>query len=597
MVVLMTFAFLAGTATVLSPCILPILPAVLASAVGSTRWRPLGMVLGLVVSFAFFTLTLTTIVSLFGVSADLLRLGGAVVIGLFGVVMIVPRLQHKFEELATYMPNVGWGGEGKGFVSGALVGASLGLVWAPCAGPILAAVTTVVATNRISPQAVFVTLAYAFGAGVPMLAIAYGGRRVISRVDAINKHTVALQRSFGVVMVAFALTFFVGLDRQVQAALVQGVPVEWTNALIGLEDRPEVRDALDDIRGRRPEAPSGAAQAAPAPQIVDSQPAESRDAGLLPASELPDMGPAPELEGIVGWVNGEPATIASLRGKVVIVDFWTYSCINCIRTLPYLNDWHAKYADDGLVILGVHTPEFEFEKSRDNVARATQQYGIQYLVAQDNNYATWEAYDNLYWPAKYIIDANGRVRYTHFGEGEYEKAEAVIRTLLAEAGMKAAADGGSIGGYALAPGRTPETYLGAARLGPLASPEPVRPGTQQEFSLPERLQRDQFALAGTWTLAPEHAQAGEGARLDIRFFADKVYLVLTPESGGDEVEVLLDGRRVGDGSAGADALDGVVEVNEPRLYTLVDLRGQPGEHTLTLRFLRGGTNAYAFTFG
>ena len=455
-------------------------------------------------------------------------------------------------------------------------------------GPILAAVTTLVATNKISLGATAVTASYAMGAGLPMLLIAYGGRRVISRTRSINRHTATLQRAFGVIMVAFALTFFAGVDRTVQAALVQSVPVEWTNALTGLEDQGGVRSALDDLSGRQPQPGSAAAQ--PAANTATPSPEQA-------ATSLPDLGPAPEFQGISDWINGGPVTLESLKGKVVLVDFWTYSCINCIRTLPYLNDWNQRYADSGLVIVGVHTPEFEFEKSTENVAQAVHQYGIKYLVAQDNQYATWMAYDNIYWPAKYIVDANGRVRYTHFGEGKYEETENVIRSLLEEAGAASSTSPSEMPEYALSDGRTPEIYLGAARQAILASPQLLFPGQTQAFSAPDQLRQNQFAFGGEWQVDEEYALAGPDARLDLRFMADKVYLVLAPEGDGEKVNVLLDGQVIDSSLAGSDVQDGSVSVNEARLYQLVDLHGSPGAHQLSLRFTTGGTRAYAFTFG
>ena len=583
MVLLLPFAFLAGVVTVMSPCILPLLPIILASAFGNSRWRPLGVVLGLVVSFAFFTLALTSLVTLLGIPADALRLGGAIIIGLFGLVMVVPTLNHRFEGLTRRLSGFGSivpvGGD---FWGGAPVGGSLGLVWAPCAGPILASVTTLVATNRISWEAVVVTLTYALGVGTPMLLIAYGGRRIVRRVDWLSWRAATLQRAFGVVMIAFALTFFTGWDRTVQTALVQSVPPEWTNTLTSFEQLPAVRDALNALKGRESASPS---PIAPAP------------AKQGPAADLSDLGPAAEFVGISGWLNGEPATLASLRGKVVLVDFWTYSCINCIRTLPYLNDWHAKYKDAGLVIVGVHTPEFAFERSRANVAKAIQQHGIGYLVAQDNDYATWEAYDNLYWPAKYLVDARGRLRYAHFGEGKYGETESVIRTLLAEAGREATTNASEMKDYALVGGRTPELYLGAARQANLASPERFVGGQALSFSLPSNLPRDRFAFAGEWTIEEEYARPAAGARLDLQFYADDVYVVLVPGEQPDEVEVLLDGRPLDASTAGADSVRSLVEVAEPRLYHLVNLRGSPGEHRLSLLFRHGGSGAYAFTFG
>ena len=578
------------------------LPAVLASALGGQRLRPVGVVSGLVVSFAFFTLSLTWLVSQLGISADSLRLGGAVVIGLFGLVLVAPPLLGCLEALTARLPGLADSSRsGGGYWGGALVGASLGVVWAPCAGPILAAVAALVATSRLTPQAVVVMISYSLGAGLPMLAIAYGGRRALSRARSLNRHSATLQRVFGVVMIAFALTLFAGVDRTVQVALAQVVPPEWTDALTAIEDRPQVRSGLASLGPDGTSVPKATTASAPAAQTtasVATPPAPAK-------STLRDLGPAPELRGIVGWLNGEPVTLASLRGKVVLVDFWTYSCINCIRTLPYVTEWDRKYRDSGLVVLGVHTPEFEFEKSRANVEQAVEQYGIRYLVAQDNNYATWQAFDNSYWPAEYFVDANGRIRYEHFGEGGYDESDAVIRDLLAEAGLTASAGipAAAVSASSVSAGRlleliTPETYLGALlQKQQLVSPERGLLGRPRRFSLPTQVPPNCYALDGEWTVGAEEITASAGARLDLSFYADQVYLVLKPGVADARVEILLDGASIGDAKAGRDVRSGVLTVEDARLYNLVDLRGKPGQHTLSLRFEDGGTSAYAFTFG
>ena len=272
MLLVAAFAFLAGVVTVLSPCILPVLPIVLASALGGSRLRPLGVVLGLVASFTLFTLTLTALVGATGVSADALRVAGGVVIGLFGIVLVVPRLQSYLEVVTGRLAGRAGGTNALGFGGGLIVGASLGLVWAPCAGPILASVTTLAATNRVGPEAAAIALAYALGAGLPMLLIAYGGRGAMARVRGLGRHTPAIQRAFGVVMVLFALSFLAGYDRQIQTALVEAVPIEWTNRLLAIEDQPAVREQLDRLLGRTTAVPVSPAA----------------DSGGLPA-----FGPAP----------------------------------------------------------------------------------------------------------------------------------------------------------------------------------------------------------------------------------------------------------------------------------------------------------------
>ena len=312
---------------------------------------------------------------------------------------------------------------------------------------------------------------------------------------------------------------------------------------------------------------------------------------------LPVDSDFPSLDEASGWLNSQPLTAAELRGKVVLIDFWTYTCINCIRTLPYLRAWDEEYRDDGLTIVGVHAPEFPFERDAGNVAEAIEENGLRYPVVQDNDFGTWNAFGNQYWPAKYLIGADGEVRYVHFGEGSYEETEAAIRSLLEEAGDSARL-GGRVGpqhAETADPGlRTPETYLGSERA--MGFREPPVDGVR-DYSAPpaEELGLNELAYDGRWRVAPLSATAIQDASLSLRFKARRVFLVLGSEAGPASVYVQLDGRPVAPAEAGEDVENGVATVGEQRLYRLVDLDAV-GEHTLTLDF-DAGISGYAFTFG
>ncbi len=583
MLTLLLFAFLSGLVTIAAPCIWPILPIILSSAATGGKRRPLGIVTGLVASFTVATLALSSLVRALGFSPDGLRLFSVVVIALLGVSLLVPAVGTRLEGFVSRL--LGRFGksraEGAGFGSGFLTGAALGIVWAPCAGPILAAVATLAATRSVSIEAVLVTLAFGVGIGIPLFLFAIFGQRLFSANRFLRAYTGRIQQVFGVIMILAAFAIYTGYDKTLQSKLLDLFP-NYGSFLNRFEDRPEVEKALDDLR-------------------KDSSGGLSGDRTESKASEsgLPVLGTAPEFRGISNWLNtdGKPLAMADLRGKVVLVDFWTYSCINCIRTLPYVTGWYKKYKDDGLVVVGVHTPEFAFEHKTKNVADAMRRYGIEYPVAQDNDYGTWQAYSNRYWPAHYLIDAEGRVRYTHFGEGKYDETEKNIQKLLEEAGMMAEKQEVlSITGEGTTRGQTPETYLGLARMDRFASPERAEP-LSRTYSIPETIRLHSFAYGGEWNLDAERAMTGTGSSLALRFRGNKVFLVLAPPPGSiGTVRVLLDGATV-TGDAGADVVDGTVTVDSDRLYELIDLHGRDGEHTLRLEFDTPGTAAYAFTFG
>lgn len=567
MLVLVGFAFLAGIVTILSPCILPVLPIILSGATIGDKKYPFGVIAGFIVSFSFFTLFLTAIVNLTGLSADFLRYLAMFVIFVFGLVLVVPKFQLYFEILATKISvrkKQSKVGEVKtGFGAGFFVGTSLGLVWTPCVGPILASVIALALSGSVNGSAVLITLAYALGTAIPMFAIMYGGRSVFQKVPWLLKNLGKIQRVFGVLLLIVAVAIFFNWDRRFQTYVLEKFP-NYGAGLTNFETSELVQNQLQGMDMATP--------------LVDGE-----------------YKTAPELIGTGEWFNSEPLTIESLRGKVVLVDFWTYTCINCIRTFPYIQAWHEAYAKDGLVIIAVHTPEFEFEKSASNVEEAIKDFGLTYPVVQDNDFKTWKAYENHYWPAKYLIDANGNIRYTHFGEGKYEETEAMIRDLLEESGNQVSGEGVNKAGYEIY-SNTPETYLGHKRVDHFASPEGVKADQSFEYSFPDTLGENNFALAGSWKIEGEKAMASKDAALQFNFDSKKVFLVMNPVNGQKgKVEVLLDGKPIAD-FGGKDVKDGFVMIDTDRLYELVDL-AEPGRHILELKFLDGNTELYAFTFG
>ena len=574
----MAFAFLAGAATALSPCVLPVLPVALSAGVTGGRRRPLGVVTGLALSFAFATVALVYVIDALGLPGDLLRnLAIAVLFG-FGIALLLPPVSARLEAWIGRVVPKPSARSGDGFVSGLLLGGSLGFLYAPCAGPILAGVITVSASQSFTAGRLGVALSYAIGSAVVLYFLMIGGRRLTAR---LAPQAGRLQMAMGAVMVVVALAMAGSYDTRFQTAIANDLPAFVVNPTKELEERGDVGEQLANLRTQR----HGVGTAAAGPSAA--------------GEALPVLGRAPDFTGNQEWFNtpgGRPLSLRELRGRVVLVDFWTYTCINCIRTLPYLKAWDERYRDRGLTIVGVHTPEFPFEREAGNVADAIEQNGIRYPVAQDNDYATWNAYANQYWPAKYLIDAQGRVRYAHFGEGEYEETEAAIRELLAKAGHRpGAARAQARVETASARVTTPESYLGSARADRFVNGR-LAPGTQTFAVPPSGLAPDSLAYEGKWRIAPEDATAVAGSRLHLAFGARKVFLVLGSRGGQPRrMQVLLDGKPLPRRFAGTDVHGGVATIDRQRLYRLVELP-RAGRHVLSLR-LAPGISGYAFTFG
>ena len=592
MLILILFAILAGAGTALSPCVLPVLPALLASGGVGGRRRPLGVVLGLTVTFTVTIVGIAKVVGGVGLGSDPLRDLAVVVLFASGFVLLVPSVGDRLEARLSRLTAFGAAGaqdRGDGFRSGLLVGAALGFVYTPCAGPILAAVISV---SAASGRTVAVAIAYAFGSAVVLLGLTLGGRALFDRVRRAGRGPL-LQRTLGVIMILTALAIVTELDVRFDQQVAERIPD--VNLTASLEKSHAVESRLHELSGHE-------AKFKPSSSTPTAAHGAS-DASLLAiAHKLPNAGPAPDFIDTEDWFNtgagghsNTPLTLTSLRGRVVLVDFWTYTCINCIRTLPYLKAWDATYRGQGLTIVGVETPEFSFERDASNVSDAISQFGIKYPVVQDNEMGTWNAYQNEYWPADYLIDAKGNVRYAAFGEGDYDKTETAIRALLAEAGHDVAGHSHPTDVIVPSQEATPETYLGTARgqgwvTGPIAGVHDYGAGH------PGPLEVNDFAFSGTWNTAAQPVTAVANAGIDVEFQAKNVYLVLS--SAGNvprQVQVLLDGHPIPAADAGADVHNGEVTVKDQRLYTLVSLPHN-GRRRLSLRFAPGVTG-YAFTFG
>jgi cytochrome c biogenesis protein CcdA/thiol-disulfide isomerase/thioredoxin len=545
--VLLSIAFLAGMITALSPCVLPVLPLLLAgSAASESRWRPFAIIAGLVVSFTAFTLAGAALLSALGLPEDLLRTLAIVMLFVLAASLLSERVARTLERPFLFLTRRPVARESSGFV----VGVSAGLVMVPCAGPVLAAVAAVAASGQVTWRVVLVTVAYSVGHAIPLLALAIGSQRLTSGMRVVRTHAHVLRQGAGVV---------VGLTA---VAIAMNVPERLATAVPGYTQSFQERIEQSSSAQRELARLSG----------TDASAAQGK---------TPSEG-APEIQGIETWINtpdGTPLTLAGLRGRVVLVDFWTYSCINCLRTLPHVEAWDRAYRAAGLTIIGVHSPEFAFERVPDNVRAAVKRLGVRYPVALDNDFATWRAYSNQYWPAKYLIDRSGRLRFHHFGEGSYEDTERRIRALLGE---QVAIRPTSIDDGTPTEVTTPESYLGYERLARFANGR-AAPDVEWEYTFPNApLPNDALAYAGRWKVERERIVAGRDARLRLRFQAKDVFLVL---EGEGRFDVLVDGRPV----------HAVPVSGRPRLYS-VGRFPHPRRGLLELRF-SPGISAYAFTFG
>jgi cytochrome c biogenesis protein CcdA/thiol-disulfide isomerase/thioredoxin len=622
MITLIVVGFLAGVITSISPCVLPVLPVVLTAgtsrrdpvpvAVGATAvpvgagagpdetepepptearrvrsWRPYGVVLGLVISFSVSTLFGSLVLSALHLPQDLLRDAGIVVLVLIGVGLIWTRFGEQLERPFARLSGRQVNPDSNGIV----VGLGLGLLFVPCAGPVLATIAVVGATHQVGFSAIILTAAFGIGVGVPLLVLAVAGDAIARRTGILRERARGIRIASGIVMIVVAAVIGLNLTNGLQTAL----PGYTTALQNSVEQNPGVANKLGQL-AKSGNGPGSAAAAGGTGSTSGGSNTNANTGSGAAANEnapcsvdgqtLENCGQAPDLTGITGWLNtggNKPISLASLRGKVVLIDFWTYSCINCQRTLPHLEAWYNAYQSSGLEIIGVHTPEFAFEHVTSNIKAQAQTLGVKYPIAIDNNYATWNAYSNQYWPAEYLIDPTGVIRHVNFGEGDYSGTEELIRQMLSNVKP----------GVALPPATeladktptetlTPETYLGQQYAPLHTSGTAPTPNVAQKFQFPSKLQSDTFALAGTWNDGNEALTAGPNAKLELSYQARNVYLVI---GGSGKVTVQVNGK-----TTSVQTIAGV-----PKLYTLVG--NANGQRALLTLDVTPGVQAYDFTFG
>jgi|HubBroStandDraft_4_1064222.scaffolds.fasta_scaffold58621_1 cytochrome c biogenesis protein CcdA/thiol-disulfide isomerase/thioredoxin len=586
--ILFVLSYVGGVLTIISPCILPVLPFVFARADQPFVKSGLPMLLGMAATFALVA-TLAAVGGGWAVQANEYgRTIAIVVLAVLGVTLLFPSLADRLTRPlvavgARLSASADSGGHSQTILPSFLLGIATGLLWAPCAGPILGLILTGAALNGANAQTSLLLLAYAAGAATSLAVALLIGGRVFAAMKRSLGVSEWIRRGLGVAVLVGVAAIALGLDTGVltQASLA---------STAGLEQ------GLLDKFGKEARPPGGQGSMA----MAAKPPAD-------PTGPLSVEGGLPALDGAVEWLNSPPLTKQGLRGKVVLIDFWTYSCINCLRAIPYVRAWAQKYKDQGLVVIGIHTPEFAFERNADIVKRAVRDLKIDYPVAIDSNFALWRAFDNQYWPAHYFIDAEGRIRHHHFGEGQYAESEHVIQQLLAEtgktdiakgvvavtaAGAEAAADTGNV--------KSPETYIGFMRSENFSSPGGIVQDVDHVYALPTDLRLNQWALNGTWKIEDERAILGAaGGGIAFRFHARDLHLVLGAGDDGKPVRfrVLLDGQRPGDDHGADIDANGEGTVTGQRLYQLVRQHGPVKERTFEIQFLDPGVQAFAFTFG
>jgi len=609
---LFILAYSAGVFTIISPCILPVLPFVF-SRVGKGFWRAgLPMLAGMGASFALIA-SLASLAGEWVVTTNhYARLAAMILLGVFGLALLWPRL-------ATFLakPAVALGvklsapqlsvphGEKQASISGsALLGVATGLLWAPCAGPVLGLILTGAALQGANAQTSLALLAYAAGAATSLaLALLVGGR-ILALMKRMLKIGEGLRRGGGVAVLVSVTVIALGLDTSILAQLSSAS----TNAI---EQR--LIDEMNAGVGTKPAPPVMMMSAAPAmmaanPAMMMAAPNSHENSAAILPIDVNNPSFAPPFTGATAWLNSQPLTFEDLKGKVVLVDFWTYSCINCVRAIPYIRAWAEKYREQGLVVIGVHTPEFAFERDIDNVKRAIANQKITYPVAIDNHYAIWRAYNNQYWPAHYFIDMQGRIRAHHFGEGDYENSERIIQQLLAEAGkadivtdVVSVAATGAEAASDLRNVRSPETYIGFRRIENFVSPGGIAPDAIKQYASVSDLRLNEWGLAGKWFVGEEYARLEEKqGNIAFRFHARDLHMVLGANSEHQPVrfKVTIDGMPPGDAHGVDVNTQGEGIVTGERLYQLIR---QPtdsiGAHEFKIEFLDPGVQAYAFTFG
>ncbi len=608
---LIVLAYLGGVLTIVSPCILPVLPFVFSRANQPFVRNGLPLLAGMALTFAIVA-SLAAVGGGWVVAANQYgRWLALALVAVFGLTLLLPHLSERLTRpLVTAGSRLSESVQQDGtpkMASSVLLGIATGLLWAPCAGPILGLILTGAALQGANTTSTLLLLAYAAGAATSMAAALLLGRRVFAALKRSLGAGEWVRRGLGAAMLAGVAAIALGIDTGVLARLSTASTGGLEQKLVERLNQPHGEDPTT-MRGNPGTMMRGASQAPAEGAAMMSAGAAMRMSGPSnKAPALPDEGIAPSLDGATQWLNSKPLSGQDLRGKVVLVDFWTYSCINCLRTLPYVKAWAEKYRDQGLIVVGVHAPEFAFERDIGNVSKAMKDLGINYPVAVDNQYAIWRAFKNQYWPAHYFIDATGRIRHHHFGEGGYAESERVIQQLLQEAGSSQSTMGLTevdAGGVQLAANMdevaSPETYLGYERAENFLSTPKAVPDRTATYREPERPRLNTWGLAGQWMVGPESALlTGPSGSIVYRFKARDLHLVLSPGPDGKPVrfKVRIDGKPPGTAHGVDVAADGSGTVTGQRLYQLVRQSGVVTEHTFSIEFLDSGVSAYAFTFG
>jgi cytochrome c biogenesis protein CcdA/thiol-disulfide isomerase/thioredoxin len=586
--ILLFLAFLGGILTIISPCILPVLPFVFAKADQPFRKSGLPLLAGMAVTFAAFA-AIATVGGAWIVRANQYgRVLALVVLAIFGLTLLWPaladRLSRPFVQLGSRLSQPSGSDSQPSVLRSLLLGIATGLLWAPCAGPILGLILTGAALQGASERSVFLLLAYAAGAATSLAVVLLAGGRVFAALKRSLGAEVWIRSVLGVAVLAGVAAIALGLDRGV---LTQ----------ISLASTSGVEQSLIDRFHPNTQAQNDSQKKPGSMMMMMSASATGAAAG---PQELPD------LSGAVAWLNSPPLNRDQLKGHVVLIDFWTYSCINCLRSIPYVRAWADRYKDSGLVVIGVHTPEFAFEKDLDNVKRAVGEFKITYPVALDDDYKIWKAFNNSYWPADYLIDATGKIRHHHFGEGKYDETEEQIQELLKEHNGQLSVNGlvkVAATGAEAAPDsdvESPETYVGYDRADSFLSPGGLKQDVAHVYSLPKHLELNQWGLSGNWT---DHKQVAslDSARGKIvyRFHARDVHLVLGPAANGKPVRfrVLIDGKAPGENHGVDTDAQGDGKIVDHRLYQLIRQKDPIEDRTFEIEFLDPGAQAFAFTFG
>lgn len=542
-----SLAFLEGLGLIVSPCILPVLPIIFATGIIGGKYKPYGIMLGFIIAFCLFTLFARAIVASTGVNLDIVRTASFIILLFLAIIMMSTYLSDAFSRVTQRLSNYGASistGQKKegGFLNGIFVGLPIGLIWTPCAGPIIAAVIVQTIRAKTNLETILTLLAFSLGVAIPILLIILFGKKILNRHSFITAHAVSIRKILGGAL-------FLAVILNMQGSLYFSAA--------------DIKASGEQLQSEK----------------------------LI--SPLTETYAAPEIADIAHWINSPPLQISQLKGTVILIDFWTYSCINCVRTLPYLKDWYHKYKAKGFVIIGVHSPEFAFEEQFANVQNAVKKLGILYPVALDNKFRTWYHFENHFWPAHYLINKQGKVVYTHFGEGQYDVTEHNIQILLGEKPVASTAANTPLKNVLTFTPTTPETYLGSDRS---SNFQGQFSASQKMYEYPKELNLNNWSLKGQWQILPQKIiSKAKGSSIKLHFQAQNVFLVLgSQDNQVKTATLLLNGKPMK--LIGSTFQKDKLIIKDATLYQLISLP-KHSDGILEIIFDQPGTEAYAFTFG